>query len=299
MGRRPTLSTVKQAFEEARLRIPFAQIQPLKLVTPAIKKTPKYLQIVASIREVGLVEPPVVAHDRSDPGKYLLLDGHLRIDVLKDMGESEVTCLISIDDEAFTYNKRVNRLAMIQEHKMIVKAVQRGVPEERIAKALNVDVQSIVRKRKLLDGICAEVAEILKDKHIAIATFTELRKLAPLRQIEAAELMVAMNKFTINYAKSLVAATPQEQLVEADKPKQVRGLSDEQIALMERESVSLQREFRIAEKSYGADHLDLVLSNGYVGKMLGNARVVRYLAQHHHDILTEFQKLAESDTAAA
>ena len=299
MGRRPALSTVKQAFEETRLRIPIAQIQPLKLVTPAIKKTPKYLQIVASVREVGVVEPPVVARDRSDPGKYLLLDGHLRIDALKDMGESEVTCLISTDDEAFTYNKRVNRLAMIQEHRMIVKAVQQGVPEERIAKALNVDVQSIIRKRKLLDGICAEVAEILKDKHIAIATFSELRKLAPLRQIEAAELMVALNKFTINYAKSLVAATPQEQLVETDKPKKVRGLSEEQIALMERESVSLQREFRIAEKSYGADHLDLVLSNGYVGRLLGNARVVRYLAQHHHDILTEFQKLAETDTAAA
>lgn len=299
MGRRPALSAVKQAFEETRLRIPIVQIQPLKLVTPAIKKTPKYLQIVASVREVGVVEPPVVARDRSDPGKYLLLDGHLRIDVLKDMGESEVTCLISTDDEAFTYNKRVNRLAMIQEHRMIVKAVQQGVPEERIAKALNVDVQSIIRKRKLLDGICAEVAEILKDKHIAIATFSELRKLAPLRQIEAAELMVALNKFTINYAKSLVAATPQEQLVETDKPKKARGLSEEQIALMERESVSLQREFRIAEKSYGADHLDLVLSNGYVGKLLGNARVVRYLAQHHHDILTEFQKLAETDTAAA
>jgi ParB-like chromosome segregation protein Spo0J len=299
MGRRPALSTVKQAFEETRLRIPIAQIQPLRLVSPAIKKTPKYLQIVASIREVGIVEPPVVARDRSDLGKYLLLDGHLRIDVLKDMGESEVTCLISTDDEAFTYNKRVNRLAMIQEHRMIVKAVQRGVPEERIAKVLNVDVQSIVRKRKLLDGICPEVAEILKDKHIAIATFTELRKLVPLRQIEAAELMVAMNKFTINYAKSLVAATPQEQLVETDKPKKVRGLSEEQVALMERESVSLQREFRIAEKSYGADHLDLVLSNGYVGKLLSNARVVRYLAQHHHDILTEFQKLAETETAAA
>ena len=119
-----------------------------------------------------------MARDRSDPGKYLLLDGHLRIDVLKDMGETEVTCLISTDDEAFTYNKRVNRLAMIQEHRMILKAVERGVPEERIAKALNVDVQSIVRKRRLLDGICPEVAEILKDKHIAINTFTELRKMA-------------------------------------------------------------------------------------------------------------------------
>ena len=299
MPRTSATSLVKMAFEGEGLRIAIADIQPLKLVSEAIRKTPKYAQIAASIREVGIIEPPIVARDQSEPGKYLLLDGHLRIDVLKEMGETDVTCLISTDDEAFTYNKRVNRLAMIQEHRMIVKAVERGVPEERIAKALDVDVASIVRKRRLLDGICSEVAEILKDKHIAIHTFTELKKLVPLRQIEAAELMVAMNKYTISYAKSLVAATPQAQLVEADKPKRVSGLSDEQIALMERESVNLEREFKIAEKSYGTDHLDLVLTNGYLGKLLGNARVVRYLAQHHNDILAEFQKLAEMEVVAA
>ena len=299
MARTAAASMVKMAFEETEVRVAIAQIQPLKLVSGTIKKTAKYAQIVASIREVGIVEPPVVARDTGEPGKYLLLDGHLRIDVLKDMGETDVTCLVSTDDEAFTYNKRVNRLAIIQEHRMILKAVQRGVPEDRIARALNVDVQSIVRKRRLLEGICSEVAEILKDKHIAIDTFTELRKMLPLRQIEAAELMVAMNKYTISYAKSLLAATPQSQLVEADKPKHVRGLSDEQVALMERESVNLEREFRIAEKSYGTDHLDLVLTNGYLGKLLGNTRVVRYLAQHNRDILTEFQKLAEIETVAA
>jgi hypothetical protein len=299
MPRKAAPPQVKMAFEEAKVRIAIANIQPLKLVSAAIKNTPKYAQIVTSIREIGIIEPPVVARDRNEPGKYLLLDGHLRVDVLKDLGETEVTCLVSTDDEAFTYNKRVNRLAMIQEHRMILKAVERGVPEARIAKALNVDVHSIMRKRRLLEGICAEVAEIFKDKHISIHTFTEFKKMVPLRQIEAAELMVAMNKYTASYAKSLLAATPQAQLVEADKPKRVKGLTDEQVALMERESVNLEREFRIAEKSYGTDHLDLVLTNGYLGKLLGNARVVRYLAQHHGDILTEFQKLADMETTAA
>jgi hypothetical protein len=121
----------------------------------------------------------------------------------------------------------------------------------------------------------------------------------PLRQIEAAELMVAMNKYTISYAKSLLAATPQSQLVESTKPKRVKGLSEEQIALMERESVNLEREFKIAEKSYGTDHLDLVLTVGYLGKMIGNARVVRYLAQHHGEILAEFQKISGIDAVAA
>jgi hypothetical protein len=299
MGRKAATSTVRMAFEEAELRIAIADIQPLKIVSDVVKKTPKYAQIAASIREIGVVEPPVVARDHGARGKYLLLDGHLRVDVLKGMGEADVVCLISTDDEAFTYNKRVNRIAAIQEHKMILKAVERGVSEARIAKALNVDVHSIRRKRHLLDGICAEVAEILKDKHISIHTFTELKKMMPLRQIEAAELMVAMNKYTTSYAKSLLAATPQSQLIESAKPKSVKGLSEEQVALMERESINLEREFKIAEKSYGADHLDLVLTSGYLGKMMGNARVVRYLAQHHREILTEFQRIAGMEVAAA
>lgn len=293
------ITPVKMAFEGEGLRIAIADIHPLKSVDDVVRKTTKYVQIAASIREVGIVEPPIVARDQAETGKYLLLDGHLRVDVLKQLGETEVACLISIDDEAFTYNKRVNRLATVQEHRMIVKAIERGVSQDRIAKALNVNIPHIVVKRRLLDGICPEVAEILKDKHVAIHTFSELKKMASLRQIEAAELMVAMNKYTVNYAKSLLAATPSEQLVESGKPKHVTGLSDEQVALMERESVSLEREFKIAEKSYGTDHLDLVLSNGYLAKLLTNAKVVRYLAQHHNEILAEFQKVVESKVAAA
>jgi ParB-like chromosome segregation protein Spo0J len=299
MPRKAASLEVKMAFEEAKVRVAIANILPLKITPDDIKKTSKYAQIAASIREVGLVEPPVIARDQSDPAKYLLLDGHLRIEVLKDLGQTDVACLVATDDEAYTYNKRVNRIAMVQEHRMILKAIERGVSEERIAKALNVDVPMIRRKRQLLDGICPEVAELLKDKHVAIQTFSELKKMVALRQIEAAEIMVAMNKYTINYAKSLVAATSQAQLVDPSKPKRVNGLSEEQMALMERESLNLEREFRIAEKSYGADHLDLVVTNGYLAKLLGNARVVRYLAQHHNEILTEFQKLAEVEVAVA
>jgi ParB-like chromosome segregation protein Spo0J len=292
-------TAVQMGFEEISRRLAIGDIQPLKIVSDVIKKTPKYAQIVASIGEIGIVEPPVVTRDRNDPGKYLLLDGHLRIEALKDRGETEVVCLISIEDEAFTYNKRVNRIAIIQEHRMILKAIERGVSEERLAKSLNVDVASIKRKRRLLDGICSEAAEILKDKHVAIHALVEFKKLAPLRQIEAAELMVAMNKYTIGYARSLVAATPQAQLAEGYRPKSVKGLSSEQVALMERESANLDLEFRIAEQSYGTDHLDLVLANGYLGKLLGNARVVRYLAQHQQEILLEFQRLVEVEGVAA
>jgi hypothetical protein len=71
------------------------------------------------------------------------------------------------------------------------------------------------------------------------------------------------------------------------------------MALMERESGSLEREFKIAEQSYGTDHLDLVLAKGYLTKLLGNARVIRYLAQNEQEILAEFQRIAEMENVVA
>ena len=286
---------VQMAFEKEVTRIGIDDIHPLYLVAAATRQTVKYKRIAASIREVGVIEPVVVARDRSEPRKYLLLDGHLRLDVLKNRGATEIDCLISTDDEAFTYNKRISRLAIIQEHKMILKAIERGVPQARLARALNINVSSLQEKTRLLDGICPEAAELLKDKHVSMTGFRVLKKMTSVRQIEAAELMVAMNKYTVSYARSLLAATPLAQLKDPAMPKAIRGVSKEQIAMMERESANLEREVRLAERTYGADHLDLVLARGYVAKLIGNARIVRYLAQNHTEFLPEFQRMAEVD----
>ncbi|MET3791884.1 plasmid partitioning protein RepB C-terminal domain-containing protein [Aquamicrobium terrae] len=289
-------AAVRHAFENASLRIPIADIMPLRQLTPAILKSVKYAQIAASIAEIGIIEPPVVVRDKSDPDRFHLLDGHIRIDVLAKRGDIEVVCLVAMEDEAFTYNKRVSRIAIIQEHKMILMAIEKGVPEERLARALNVNIASIRHKKSLLEGICPEAADLLKDKHVPINTISELKKLKSVRQIEAVQLMIAMNKYTISYARSLVAATPDSQLVRGKKG--MKGLSAHQIELMENESASLDREFKTIEQDYGTDHLELVLATGYVARLLGSARIVRHLAQHHPDIFSEFQKIVELQKAA-
>src|SRR6202035_1574922 len=247
--------------------------------------------IVASIAEVGIVEPLVVARRQDDTGPYMLVDGHLRHAALSDLGNSEAPCLIADDDEAFTYNKRVSRLATIQEHYMIVKAIERGVSEEKLAKALNVDIKRIKTKRTLLDRVCPEVAEMLKEKSLDTEVFSLLRKMKPLRQIEAVELMSAMNNFTVRYAQALLAATRQEDLAQPDRPKNIRGLTAEQMACMEREMDGLQREFKAVAASYGDTVLNLVVASGYLSSLIGNPRVSRFLERHHPEILTEFKAI--------
>jgi len=81
--------------------------------------------------------------------------------------------------------------------------------------------------------------------------------------------------------------------------KKSTGLTDSQMAMMEQESASLDREFRLIEDSYGADNLDLVLAAGYVARLLENARVVRYLAKNFPELLAEFQKVADPSSRAA
>lgn len=121
--------SVVQAFESGLITVRIDKIAPLYVVPPQTKKTVKYQRISSSIREIGLVEPLVVNRPSAGGDHYILLDGHMRHAVLQDQGVVETKCIVSTDDEAFTYNRRISRLATIQEHKMILRALDKGVPE--------------------------------------------------------------------------------------------------------------------------------------------------------------------------
>jgi ParB-like chromosome segregation protein Spo0J len=64
------------------------------------------------LKHVGVIEPLVV-YPRG-PGDYLLLDGHVRLEILKSIGMKEVKCLLATDDEAYTYNRHVNHIPAVK-----------------------------------------------------------------------------------------------------------------------------------------------------------------------------------------
>jgi hypothetical protein len=282
------------AFDPQGLIVAISSILPMKQVKTSIRVTQKYQQVLASVREVGIIEPLIIFPQKGDT--YLLLDGHIRLEVLKQIGETHARCLIATDDETYTYNKRVNRMATIQEHAMILKATRSGVSEERIAKVLRVDVASIRQKRDLLTGVCQEAAEILKNKHVSLGVFSVLKRMKAIRQIEVAELLNVTGNFSVPYAKALFAATQPDMLVEPGKHKAVKGLTSEQVAKMEKEMESLQQDLKLVEESHGNQVLNLVVARGYVSKLFENTRVTRYLGQHHPDIFRELQTMIENSS---
>jgi RepB plasmid partitioning protein len=287
---------VTVAFDPQGIVLAIASILPLKQVKSSIVSTQKYQQVLASVLEVGIIEPLIVFPENGKSNSFLLLDGHIRLAVLKQIGETHACCLIAADDETYTYNKRVNRMATIQEHNMILKATRSGVTEERIAKVLRVDVASIRTKRDLLNGICKEAVELLKNKHVSLGVFSLLRKMKPMRQIEVAELLMASTNYSVPYVKALLAATQPDMLLEPGKDKLVEGIAPEQVAKMEKEMETLQRGLKLVEESHGNQVLNLVLARSYLARLFENSRVVRYLGQHHADIFRELQTVCEGSS---
>jgi ParB-like chromosome segregation protein Spo0J len=271
---------IKQGFQEKLVELVVEELLPTKSISICARKCRKYAQVLSSIREVGLIEAPVVAPLKKGKG-YLLLDGHLRIMALKELGVERVACLISTDDETYTYNKYINRLTAIQEHHMIVKAVQSGVSEEKLARALNLDIGTIRNKKNLLEGICPEAVELLKDKAVPEPVFKVLRKMQAPRQIIAAMLMNDQNKFNSNYAKALLEATPSHQLVNRGKPKKETPAILARQARLEEESLALSREIGSLKEQYGTAMIDMTSMQAYLKSILGNETVSKYLRELH------------------
>lgn len=284
--------TMPLGFELEPLMLAVGKLLPTRRVPENLAQSPKYRQIRSSIEEVDLIEPLSVTSYDPVARSHHILDGHIRLIALKDLKRQEVPCLVALDDEAYTYNNRINRISAVQEHYMIRRALDRGVPPERLAKALCVHEKHIRAKSTLLDGICSEAIEILSDRQFSVEVSTTLKKMRPMRQLECVELMSSANNFTLSYARALLLASPEQTLVE--EKKKPKAMSREQLSKMEREMSSIQDQYKMAEETYGEDVLNLVLAKGYISKLVANDAIVRYLHTNHAEILEQFSRIIDS-----
>lgn len=287
-------SPVSIGFRQQVLELPLDRLVALKEMEPRSHETRTYKQLRASLQHIGLIEPLAVFPQPE--GRFLVTNGNFRLHILRELKVENARCTVALDDEAYTYNKRVNPLSPITEHFMILKAISNGVTEERIALGLNIDVRGIQARRSLLDGICQEAVDLLKEKRVSSRTFGYLRKMKPLRQIEAAELMVSGKNYSIAFAASILGVTNRDQLVrpEKDLGKVHHAPSS---ALLDDATDCLISELATARRTYGADVLTLTVICRSIENLIQNVKVIKYLKQYHSEILNELETLA-ADVAA-
>jgi ParB-like chromosome segregation protein Spo0J len=91
------MSPAKIEPESPGIQVALDSVLPLRC--PDEKSSRRYRAVLASIREIGLVEPLLVRERLDAPGKYDLLDGHQRFFALRELGQTRVGCTIVTDKE--------------------------------------------------------------------------------------------------------------------------------------------------------------------------------------------------------
>lgn len=85
---RPTI-----AFAMDPIRLPLDSLLPTRKVRDEAK-IKRYATILASIKEVGVIEPLMVFPTKGKADTYMILDGHLRHCALKELRHTEADCLV-------------------------------------------------------------------------------------------------------------------------------------------------------------------------------------------------------------
>lgn len=282
------------AFEKNCVEVDLSLLKAAVTLPVGVKASVKYRQILKSIETIGIVEPIIVTLDRDQPGHFLVLDGQMRLEALKDLGVAKALCLISTDDEGYTYNKRVNGLSVIQAHKMILKAAEGGVSVAQLAEALDLSANTIRAKFKLLDGICREAIVLLAEKPAPSGIFKVLRQMKPLRQIDVAQTMVNLNTYSTRLAIALLRNSSSDQLTPEVAQRSSDATPNEALKRLEQELAALQADTETLQEGFGPASLQLEIIKTHVGTaLLNNAAVVRWLAKRRPDHLQQLQRLSE------
>jgi hypothetical protein len=177
-----------------------------------------------------------------------------------------------------------------------MRAIERGVSEERLAKVLGVKIDYVKRRRRLLKGVCPQAVDLLADKPVNPVVFDLLRKMKPERQIESCKLMSSASVYSSGYARALLSSSSDEDLAwPRRRPPPIVTSAD--LALMERELKSVQMDFKAVEMNYGNDLVNLVVATRYVSMLLACPKIVNYLDANHPEILVEFRAIRSATSA--
>ena len=281
---------IKCAFQNELQELDIALLVPTKELHNTVKNGKKYKQILSSIKEVGLIEPPAVAISPND-GNYMILDGHFRIMALKEIGEKTVQCLLANDDEAYTYNKYVCSLTPIQENRMILHVLDEGTPEDKTSRSLGVNIDTLRGKANLLAGICPEVVDMLKEKSISARALNYLAKMQAPRQIKVAMLMKAQNNYTKKFVRAQYDETDDSMLKEKRRQK-FDPIADAQRAMLEVEQQELDRKIEEIRDEYNNVILDMVALQSYLRHLLDNPLVANFLKEYQPALFEKFTEIA-------
>jgi len=245
-----------------------------------------FRKILASIKAIGLIEPLSVYPDN---GAFVILDGFLRYTVCKELGVKRVPCLIHKDNQAYTFNRNVNRLSGYQEVRMLRKSLE-TLDAKTIAATFGM---TTIRHRlapSLTKHLHPNVLAAFRDNLIGRTCAMEFTNTCHDRQLEMLADMKRVGDYSPTFCRTLVIQTPASRRAK----KEVRKSWAEDDVRKQQMLARLQHAekqhafYAQLYRQYSTDLLKLVF---YVRKMLANAKVESHLQSHNSEILVRFRQV--------
>lgn len=254
------------------------------------RKIPKmgYRRLVQSIRAVGLIEPLLV-HPEGE--NYVILDGYLRYRACRELGATEIPCIVLATREAYTPNRMVNPLSGVQEHRMLAQALG-AVSAEKIADALGIGSLRHRLKDDVLRGLHPDVLRSFDERNRPLGRLAvDLTFVKPEYQLEVLREMERAKDFSPAFARTLLLRAPEEQRTDPGRrknPWKERGAEKEALSAKLEEAERRYEFYAGLYRQYVTDLLKLCM---YVRSLVTNERVGVELRARQPEVLKRFQKI--------
>ena len=105
------MNPVSLGFLPKVIEVQLDNLLPLKTFAATITSSTKFKQVVASIKELGLIEPLIVGPLERKTNKHPLLDGHLRLAAMRELGIASAACLAASNTSSVSSSRYLMRTA--------------------------------------------------------------------------------------------------------------------------------------------------------------------------------------------
>ena len=166
----------------------FMQVELEKIACESNRKYTKddsFDQLVSSIREHGIIEPPVLRPAGGDgaAAPYRVIAGRRRVDAARQLGHKAVGCIVMAEDdpridEEIALSENVNRLEMhpLDEAALFGRMAAKGAAVGEIARHY-ARSPSAIYKRLRLSSLTGELKGMFRDCKISIGSAAVLAEL--------------------------------------------------------------------------------------------------------------------------
>lgn len=270
--------------------IAFETLEPLRAISPRSRRCRHYYGLRSDILIHGTNNAIYVVPCPGKNGKFSVLDGHIRCDILKRAGHTHVQCINLQSGADMTDISQDCAHLLLHESQILHNAMRKGISPNTLAEFLPISPKEIVFRGNAIVAICVEAQDMLLRKPVAFKALKILRLVKKERQVEMVNAMIKAAVYSHVFAIYLMSQTPIDQII-GNRRKYEKHLNNKQLADCARNVAPIGRAFESALQTHRTDMLNLSLISAYISMMMKNADYIRYLARQHPGILKNFEDL--------